>query len=183
MKRCFCSIQRDDRGGLTLSLKSNFDCRTHIRTCGISCWSADQAWCGEFGLPTAFEASRLRRRLRSIFWLLGCMCVCPRKIDPKPDGGDSFGRHYRAAARRSFTEAGRSTTAAYVFHCGVRSRIFCAERVNDFAPLQRRCFGRCGFTRGHRRRHLIVASKPRRGLGYRLALRGLCDRGLRKQAK
>jgi hypothetical protein len=53
---------------------------------------------------------------------------------------------------------------------------FLRERVNDFTLLRRRRFGRCGFTRGNRRRHLIVASKPRSGLGYRLALQGLCDR-------
>jgi hypothetical protein len=92
-------------------------------------------------------------------------------------------RGYCAAAKVGLPAAGRSATAAYVFHSGVRSSIFCAERVNDFPLLRRRRFGRCGFTRGNRGRHLIVASKPRSGLGYRLALRGLCDRGLGKQAK
>jgi hypothetical protein len=75
-----------------------------------------------------------------------------------------------------------SATAAYVFHCGVRSRIFCAERVNDF-PLRRRRFGRCGFTWGNGRRHFVVASKPRASLWYRLALRRLCDRICRKDTQ
>ena len=71
-----------------------------------------------------------------------------------------------------------SAAAAYVFHCGVRSRIFRTERVNEFPRLRRLLrFGRCGFTRGNGRRHLIVASKPRTGLQYRLALRRLGDRG------
>ena|ERR1700726_3029466 len=74
-----------------------------------------------------------------------------------------------------------SAAAAYVFHCGVRSRIFRTERVNEFPRLRRRLrFGRCGFTRGNGRGHLIVASKPRIGFGDRLALLRLGDRGLRK---
>jgi hypothetical protein len=76
-----------------------------------------------------------------------------------------------------------SATAAYVFRCGVRSRIFCAERVNVFPLLRRRRFERCGLAWGSGWRHFVVASKPRTGLGYRLALRRLCDRGLGKHAK
>src|ERR1700722_810840 len=74
-----------------------------------------------------------------------------------------------------------SAAAADVFHCGVRSCIFCTELVNELPRLRRRRhFGRCGFTGGSGWRQLVVASKPRTGLGYRLALRRLGDRGLAK---
>jgi hypothetical protein len=95
----------------------------------------------------------------------------------------------RALARRIAIQAFgeiedfTSATTTNVLHCSIGSRIFCAERINVFLLRRRRRFSRCRLTWGNGWRDLVVASKPRTGLGYRRALRRLCDCGLGKHAE
>jgi hypothetical protein len=81
--------------------------------------------------------------------------------------------------------ARKLATATDGFKLGVQSTIFNGEPINDLPLLILwDCGGfRCGLSRRRRWKSLVVASKPRVGLRYRLTLGRLCNRSPGRHAK